>query len=316
MFPTDWFFLTISLVLLGLSFVSIGPSFGRLWLRYSPELLFSAVGAISVVILAWERIASSRSVQLRQLMERVYLDGEEHRPYQTKIEPCNTLRVMCNDVRTNVGLASFFPETVQKAILVLKDNGRFHYFDYLYPKKVMTDLEKLHDQITEYANDYDELERCINDFVKNEPRPAFPQDRIRSIVIGGIAATRIDEELSTVAPDIRQKVTEFIEKLRQESSYVARLKNGIWKTEIMLCFRPRFSSIGPGYTSRALHQTHRSPIRRQPTITYHRPIEYGIFWILTPYRTTRLAPTSSTPSWHRFHDQATTHHLYLDPLAF
>jgi hypothetical protein len=88
------------------------------------------------------------------------------------------------------------------------------------------------------------------------------------------------------------------------------------KTEIMLCFRPRFSSIDPGYTSRALHQTHRSPIPPQPTIAYNRPVEYQISWILTPYHTTRLAPTSSTSSWHWFHGQATTQHLYLDPLAF
>jgi hypothetical protein len=237
MFRTDWFFLLSSVGLLALPFVKIQAACERIWLQYSPELFFSAVGAASVVILAWERIASYRGVQLRQLMEQVYSDRSDSGIYQT-------LRAVCNYVRGCNGVTEYFQEVIQNAVFVLRDSGRFHRIDRLYPRGVIKELQSLSQWIAEYSKDWDEVRDRILDFGKLYPKPS--SDLLWGMLKGN---TELRDQKETFVPfvttksgveayprierEMAERAIWFVTELKRDCRFVRRMNDGTWIKEIL-----------------------------------------------------------------------------------
>jgi len=234
MFFSDIIFGTILVVLLVLPFVSAAPAFKE----FPYDLFFSALGAASIVILAWERIADRREVRLGQLMKRVYFD-------KTEIELDRTLRTMCSNILQCQPLLGEESRKIGEAISILKRSGRFHRVDDLYPKKVLGELENLSQWIKKYEQDWNDLVRRIGEFEGGRFRDYY--EDIRRIMRGDQEIRLKGESyISYGIPDgeprkawasfDRKTGEEFltlVKKLKEESSFWHRLDDSTWKTEIL-----------------------------------------------------------------------------------
>jgi len=247
MFYTDWFFLLLLIGLPALSFLSIDPPS----LRYSPELFFSALGAASIVILAWERIADSRRVQLRQLMKRVYLDKGEVELYQT-------LRVVCDYVRRSDGLSGEEAKTIQRVISILERSGRFHGIDCLYPKKAQEELRELSPWLREYHEDWNDWRSRLVEFegtyfISNHSTLwAIAKGQVELREHDGLLVPYLRGSLNradkyaALSRERGKKALAFIDSLRRECRYMRRLEDSTWKREILgraSCIRDSFTDF-------------------------------------------------------------------------
>jgi len=234
MFLTDWLFLVLLIGLPAVSFLSLDPPS----LRYSPELFFSALSAVSIVVLAWERIADSRGTQLRQLMKRLYLDSGE-------VELHQTLRTICNYVKRCDGLSGEESETIHRAISILERSGRFHRIDRLYPKKAQEELRKLSPWLREYREDWNDWRSRLVEFEgtyfisPNSTLWAIAKGQVELREHDGLLVPYLRGSLSradkyaALSREQGKKALAFIDSLRRESRYMRRLEDSTWKREIL-----------------------------------------------------------------------------------
>jgi hypothetical protein len=234
LFYTDWFFLSLLIGLVVLSFLSVDPpSF-----RYSPELFFSALGAVSIVVLAWERVADSRGKRLDRLMERVYFDKEQIKLYQS-------LRSICNSVRGYNGLSGEESKKIRQAISILERSSSFPRVDRLYPKEALEELRKLPPWVEQYHKDWGDWAKRIREFEEKEfpvpdsPLWAMATDQVelreqQGLLVPYLKGTtsRADRYAALERAD-GEKALAFFEKLEQEARYVRRVKDGTWSKEIL-----------------------------------------------------------------------------------
>jgi len=234
MFYTDWFFLSLLIGLPLLSFMS----FNCLSLRYSPELFFSAVGAASIIVLAWERIAEGRGTELRLLMERIYSDKGE-------IKLQRVLALICSRVKDHYGMEPIEFNMLLKTVLILKRSGRFHDVDRLYPKKAMNELSVLLKWVNEYAKDNEDFKKDLRERYDGK----FYDHWYHVLrVMKGDAGIRFDghEYYSYSKPDGsrvpswprfgQENGLEFlalVEELKKESCFFARIEDSTWRREIL-----------------------------------------------------------------------------------
>lgn len=246
LFYTDWFFLSLLVVLPVLSFVSID----YLSLRYSPELFFSALAAASIIVLAWERIAHSRGIQLRRLMRRVYLHGGE-----TKLQ--QTLGSICFTVRQCESISDDDKRNLPYAIQILRRAGRFHGVDRLYPKNGLQELSVLLKWVNEYAKDLDDFIGAVKQIHGGK----FHEYRYHVLrVMRGDAEMRFDGheyhsyskpggEPRPAWPRFGQKDGEeflaLVDRLQKESKFFSGIKDSTWRREIL----QRASRIRNGFVS-------------------------------------------------------------------
>lgn len=246
MFYTDWFFLLLLIGLPALSFLSIDPPS----LRYSPELFFSALGCTSIVVLAWERIASSRMEELRRLMKRIYLDDGEINLHQT-------LRSICNYVRGCQGLSGEEWKKIDRAISILERSGCFHRIDRLYPNKALEELRELAPWVEEYHRDWDEMRNGLVAFAREERYPnlellwAMVRRQVELREEEGVFVPYLKGSMSRAGAyaeltrERGEKAIALIEMLTQESTCMSRIVDHIWKREIL----ERASRIRYSFTS-------------------------------------------------------------------
>jgi hypothetical protein len=246
MFRSDILFTIILVVLLVVPFCSVYPEFKM----FPYALFFSALGAASIVILAWERIADRREVILRRLMKRVYLE-------KGGIELHQTLRAVCDIVRGCRELSGEESKKIQRAISTLERSGCFHHVDHLYPKEILWELETLSQWMKKYEQELDDLILTINEFEGGRFRE-YCDDVLR--MMRGDAGMRLEGEsyISYGKPDREprkawasfdrktgQEFLTFVGTLEERSSFGRRIHDSTWKGEIL----QRASRIRDGFVS-------------------------------------------------------------------
>jgi len=158
MFRSDLIFPIILAVLLVLPFLSVSQEFKT----FPYDLLFSALGAISVVILAWDRIADRRSERLKNLMRRVCLDDGEFKLFRT-------LRFISGAVEENGPLFQQELDSISGAAAILSLAGRYHRIDYLYPKKIAVELLSLLQSLLDYDREWLDIEDQVEASATDKP---------------------------------------------------------------------------------------------------------------------------------------------------
>lgn len=246
LFYTDWLFLSVLVGLPILSFLAVEP----LSLRYSPELFFSALSAASIVVLAWDRIAESRVVQLHRLMRRVYLNEGEVKLYLT-------LKSIRDNVVLSKGPGLDVQQQLQRAVYILKHQGQYRGIDRLFPAKATDELQSLSQWIGEYVNDWRDWLKRIGEFYTSPFD--LPQELLQSMAAGRVelreqngfyvaypkqSNTR-DYSWSRVDRELGENAVTFVETLKQESKYLRRLEDGTWRREII----ERVSRIRQGFNA-------------------------------------------------------------------
>jgi len=157
-FLLDWIFTAMLVALISLPFVSAYPAFDRI----PYELFYSALGSVSVVILAWDRIADGRMARLRELWNHTYSDTCEFKLRQTLDE----IRV---SVKKSEDLEDITIARLIAATAILTRSGKFHAVEYLYPKTVVAELNTLNRWCWEYVFDRHECDTVITEFVAKAP---------------------------------------------------------------------------------------------------------------------------------------------------
>jgi hypothetical protein len=233
MYVTDAIFAFIVLVLIALPLLSVYPTFDK----FPYELFYLALGSVSVVALAWDRIASSRASQLGQLMNRVYLDGE--------IKLHETLDAICDRVRIGTGVLTDSQRNLERSILVLTRSGCFRGLDYLYPREAMADLRALSGWIDKYQKDFEEWETHVKQFEKEHSHPDSRQ--LRGLLKGQLelreehgyyvpylaGSSSKAEGMGALQGDLGKAMIDLSKKLEKESRWARRRNDGTWKREIL-----------------------------------------------------------------------------------
>lgn len=158
MFRSDLLFATIVVVLLVLPFLSLYPSFEK----FPYDSFFSALTAVSVVILAWERIADGRGQRLQSLMRRVYLDHGEFKLFKT-------LTSISKAVAEKKSLSQQEVDCIMGAAAILRLAGRYHRIDYLYPRKGLAELEALLQPLLDYDLAWQDIRDQVEVLVADKP---------------------------------------------------------------------------------------------------------------------------------------------------
>jgi hypothetical protein len=234
MFWIDRILIAVLVILIVLPFLSVYPTFDR----FPYELLFSALGAASIVGLAWERIADSRRKRLYRLMKRVYLDNGHLKLHRT-------LESVCGDVRAWNIVGEEFREAIQKSVSTLQRLGRFSRVDDLYPKCVTEELRMLSRWVGEYLDDRKDFASRVGQFRKR--LPGTSENLFWAIAKGEIELRTDGRQLvpyyrpsgmkaeGYAAPEgyYEKAITEFEEGLAKDSAFVLKHRNGTWRKEIL-----------------------------------------------------------------------------------
>lgn len=245
MFPSDLLFATILVVLLVLPFLSVYPNFERI----PYELFFSALGAASIVILAWDRVADRRGQRLQNLMTRIYLDEREVKLFQA-------LRSISQAVTNSDPISDQHREAIAMAIAVLRQSGRYHRIDYLYPRKAFTELKALQGAVRDYSAIWKDNQERAKHFATIT---GIEEDYVRAVRKGNI--TLVKAEDGTFVPHLSDGVTpargysplnheqgQKLNDLVMVSNVVDReslgIRSPLWKTEII----QRVSNIAHEFT--------------------------------------------------------------------
>jgi hypothetical protein len=191
MFRSDLLFATILVVLLVLPFLSVYPNFERI----PYELFFSALGAASIIILAWERIADRRGQRLQNLMTRVYLDEGE-------IELSQALWSISRTVTTSDLIPDQDRDAIAMAIAVLRQAGHYHGIDYLYPRNAFTELAALQDAVRDYTAIWKGNQEKVKDFASIT---GIGEDYVSAVLKGLV--TLVKAEDGTFVPYMSDGVT-------------------------------------------------------------------------------------------------------------
>ena len=191
---------------------------------------FAAIGSASVIILAWERIAHSRSARFRHLMRRV----------------CPTLfRNLSSFERgvQEIALDSIV-DSLEQSIYVLRQYGWFH-IDRLYPKNAVDELAKLAVSSNEYLSELAEFRKQAKNFsgshglqealVEAVVRDEMKLGEERKIVEGNrliitYVAPHPRVELSY---EVGQELYSLKRKLEEEPGYRRKWKDGTWTRELV-----------------------------------------------------------------------------------
>ncbi len=191
MFLSDILFVIMLVVLVGLPFLSVAPKFES----FPYELLFSGLGAASIVILAWDRVADRRGQRLQSLMTRIYLDEGEVKLFQA-------LRSISQAVANSDSISDEHRDSIGMAIAVLRQSGRYHRIDYLYPRNAFTELKVLQGAVRDYSAIWKGNQERAKDFAGIT---GIGEDYVLAVLKGNI--TLVKAEDGTFVPYMSDGVT-------------------------------------------------------------------------------------------------------------
>jgi len=234
MFLLDGSFATIVIVLVVISLSAGYPDFKA----FPYTSFFSALSAASVIVLAWERLAGSRAVQLNQLMKRVYLEEGE-------IKLQRVLTTICNKVRALRAIETSERNGLSRPVTILDGSGRLRGLDYLYPRKSVQQLRELFVHVDNYNSDHEDLLRRIREFDGGKLEE-YADHVLR--VLRGVAEMRLEGNSyvpyskydgkpcgawPTLNSDTGRKFNSLVKLLEQEAPFMRAMRSSIWTTAIL-----------------------------------------------------------------------------------
>jgi len=234
MFASDLIFAIILVVLLVLPFLSVSPEFKT----FPYDLLFAALGAASIVILAWERIADRRSRRLQNLMRRVCMDDGEFKLFRT-------LASVSRAVAEKSPLSQQQLDSITGAAAILRLAGRHHRIDCLYTRKGLAELLTLSQHLLDYDAAWLDIRGQVEVLVADKPElTELVYDLLRGHLI--LEENKAGDFLPYIAhPWARasglgplnheegQRIRDFVKAFQRKQARNKGIHSPIWGVEII-----------------------------------------------------------------------------------
>ena len=202
---------------------------------------FSALGSASIIVLAWERVAHSRKLQLRHLMNRV----------------CPVLFGALLSIQKGVwGRKDSDLDDLEQSIKSLKRYGCFHSVDRLYPSNAVEELVKLQSFSRDYMKDWSEFRKQLEDF--NSSHGLQNTSVVEEVLVGTLELRELHDigeggqpvnrryvplvkkgtswERASGAElpyEVGQQLISLRERMSKESDYLRKLSNELWARELV-----------------------------------------------------------------------------------
>ena len=189
------------------------------------EMLYSALGSVAVVALAWERIANARNARLDALIKRGWDKRTE-----------DTIAGISEAVS---GHKSVDSAIIAEFLSVWKKSGRIFGIDQLCPKATLKDLEQLVPVALKYDKAWSDFEEQIRKSGDGRAKEFVLGLKDLRDVGGGVYyawvepgyAGDLPSSFSSIPRSARDRLVALKNDL-EKSDYLIKDREGFWKREI------------------------------------------------------------------------------------
>lgn len=237
MYKIDGIFLIILGILLGLPMVYWGSSITLMFSNstdapitvtrtiqsFPYELVYSALGAVAVVALAWQRIADARNARLNALIKRAW-----------NTDTVREVEAIKDSVDRH---KPFNISKVEESLSVLKKYGRIYKIDQICPEDALKELEQLVSLADKYLKALKEFDEAIRKKDVGRAKE-FVLGRMELRHHGGDAFEWVVEPdgkrlpTGSIVTRTYHDILVDLKKNLDNSEYLVKHRQGFWQKEL------------------------------------------------------------------------------------